>query len=95
MFSYDYLTEGKNFDESLFDVFELDLKSSYIKNFDYSMFSIMNDAVDYYLENNKTETMVVKTVWRVRKVLNEIDLPSCVDVSVNEMRHDVSFGDIF
>ncbi|RIA64808.1 hypothetical protein EI71_01892 [Anaeroplasma bactoclasticum] len=95
MFSYDYLTEGKNFDESLFDVFELDLKSNYIKNLDYSMFSIMNDAVDYYLENNKTETMVDKTVWRVRKVLNEIDLPSCVDVSVNEMRHDVSFGDIF
>lgn len=95
LFSYDYLTEGKNFDELLFDIFEFDLKTNYIHDLDYSMFSIMNEAVDYYLENNKTKTKVDKAVWRVKKVLNEIEHPSCVDVSINEMRHDVSFGDIF
>lgn len=95
LFHYDYLTEGKSFDESLFDVFQYELKNNYLSNLDYSFFYVMNKAIDYYLENETIDLKEKKVLWRIAKLINDFDNPYFVDKSVNKLYHDIAFGDIF
>lgn len=95
LFHYDYLTEGKSFDESLFDVFQFELKNNYLSNLDYSFFAIMNNAIDYYLENKSFDLKENKVLWRIAKLINDFDSPYFIDNSVNKLYHDIAFGDIF
>ncbi len=94
LFHYDYLTEGKSLDESLFDIFLCDLKNTYLGKLDYSIFSTMNNAIDYYLENSKS-TKEKKILWRIAKTINDFDNPCLIDENVNKLHHDISFGDLF
>ena len=94
LFHYDYLTEGKSLDESLFDIFLCDLKNTYLGNLDYSIFSTMNKAIDYYLENSNS-IEEEKILWRIAKTINDFDNPCLIDENVNKLHHDISFGDLF
>ncbi|CCZ84961.1 uncharacterized protein BN742_01327 [Firmicutes bacterium CAG:631] len=95
LFHYDYLTEGKSFDESLFDVFQYELKTNYVNSLNYSIFSIMNNAIDYYLEDKNIDSKEEKVLWRIAKLINDFDNPCVLDDSVNKLHHDISFGDVF
>lgn len=94
LFHYDYLTEGKCFDNLLYDIFNVELKKNYVENLDYSMFLIMNKAIDYLLEE-ESNVKSRKVLWRVAKVINDFDYPINIDSYINPMRHDISFGDVF
>lgn len=95
LFHYDYLTEGKSFDNFLFDVFQYELKCKYVKKLDYSLFFHMNSAIDFYIKRKENVLQKDKVFWRIAKLINCIDFPVVLDDRVNCLHHDISFGDVF
>lgn len=95
LFHYDYLTEGKSFDDFLFNVFQYELRCNYVNELDYSIFSFMNNAIDFYLEHNEVDLKKEKILWRISKVINDFENPYLLDSSINVLHHDISFGDVF
>ena len=95
LFHYDYLTEGQPFDDILYNVFQSQLKNKYNQNLNYSIFSYMNDVIDHYLLSLGDDLLVEKVKWRIARVINDFDHPFFIDTTVNILRHDLYFGDVF
>lgn len=95
LFHYDYLTEGQPFDEILYGVFLEELKNKYNESLNYSIFSYMNDVIDFYLDSLDKELLFEKIMWRIARVINDYEHPTLIDTTINILRHDLCFGDIF